>query len=357
MNEPRLGVALVGAGPDHWSALAHIPALGVLEDYQLRGVVTSNAESASAAAERWGVAATHELKRVLDDEKIDVVVVTVRVPNHAEIAGAAIEAGKHVYCEWPLAVDLRQARDLAALSARYPDAVHVTGLQGRFSPELRTAGELLAAGTIGRPLTASLRLFVSLGLVPRPAHRAHLRDRAVGGTVLSIQAGHALDMVGTLLGPPSVLFARLWTAVPEFVVAGTGERLPRDAPDNLVASLRYGDVVMAAHVSQTGARDSFELEILGTEGILRLYGGGQPQASALTLTVAELDGDGEEEVVSAMPRGLPPEHPGANVQAAYTSLAGAIRTGERHRLLPDFDVAVALHELLDQIATADREGR
>ncbi|MEV7007324.1 Gfo/Idh/MocA family oxidoreductase [Streptosporangium sp. NPDC051022] len=352
MNAPPLGVAVVGAGADHWSGIAHIPAITASDGVRLRRLVTSTPESATAAERRWGVEATHELSQALDDGTVDVVAVTVRVPRHAEIVEAAISAGKHVYCEWPLAVDLQEARKLSALSDGSPGGVHLTGLQGRFSPPLRAAAAALAAGRIGRPLTANLRLFLPHGLMARPAHRAHLRHRSVAANVLTIQAGHTLDMLGTVLGRARVSSARLWSAVPEFLL-DTGERLPRDAPDNLVAVLDYGGVVAVTQFSQTGPNESFELEILGTEGLLRLEGTGQPQFGGLTLSVTPF-GSGTPEVLEpgrepyASP--LPPGHPGHNVASAYAALAEAVRTGRPDALLPDFRVAVSQHELLDIIA-------
>lgn len=353
MQERTLGVALVGAGADHWSGTAHIPAITALDAVHLRRLVTSTVESAAAASARWGVDATHELSRVLDDDTVDIVAVTVRVPRHAEIVAAAIAVGKHVYCEWPLAVDSAQAKELAALSASTPDRVHVTGLQGRFSPHLRTAGQFLTDGRIGRPLTASLRLFLPHGLLPRPAHRAHLRHRAVAANVLSIQAGHTLDMLGTILGRPEVRAAHLWSAVPEFRL-DTGERLARDAPDNLVAVLDYGELVAVTQFSQTGPREWFDLEILGTEGALRLAGTGQPQFGGLTLSLTALGSRDAEDLQPhrglAFASPLPAGHPGHNVVSAYAALAQAVHTGRRADLLPTFAAAVDLHELLDVIA-------
>ncbi|MES9541479.1 Gfo/Idh/MocA family oxidoreductase [Actinomadura sp. NPDC000600] len=349
MSSSELGVAVVGAGADHWSGTAHIPAITALDGLRLRRVVTSTPESAALAAERWQVEATHELDRVLDDPAVDIIAVTVRVPRHAEIVEAAITAGKHVYCEWPLAVDVPQAAKLTALSASRPGRVHVTGLQGRFSPHLRTAAQALAAGRIGRPLTANLRVYLPLGLLPRPAHRAHLRHRSVAANVLSIHAGHTLDMLGTVLGPARVSAARMWSAVPEFLV-DTGERLPRDSPDNVAALLNYAGVVVVAQFSHTGPNESFELEILGTEGLMRLSSTSQPQFGQLTLEVTPL-GSRDRDVLQ--PRGdlpyaspLPANHPGHNVASAYAALADAIRTGHALTPLPDFNVAVQLHELL-----------
>ncbi|MFD9720258.1 Gfo/Idh/MocA family protein [Streptomyces sp. NPDC059076] len=360
MNTDTLGVAVVGAGADHWSSAAHLPAIAALDDLRLERLVTSSPESASAAAERWGVPATHELDPILVDDAVDIVAVTVRVPRHAEIVRAAIAAGKHVYCEWPLATGSDQARELAELSAAHPERVHVTGLQGRYSPQLRTAAALLASGRIGRPLSANLRLHLPHGLLPRPAHRAHLRHRSVGANVLTIQAGHTLDMLGVVLGRPRVDSARLWSAVPEFLV-DTGERLPRDAPDTLVTVLDHAGVITVAHVSQTGPRETFAVEILGTEGSLTLTGTSQPQFGGLSLTVTPLGGAPSAEIAPhaalVHPSPLPASHPGHNVASAYAALGAAVRDGRRDPLLPDFRAAVDLHELLDEIERAAAEKR
>lgn len=353
MNRPSLGVAVVGASPDHWSAQAHLPAIAALEGLALRRVVTSTVDSAAAAAARWNVPAGHEIAAALDDPAVDVVTVAVRVPRHAELVSAAIAAGKHVYCEWPLAVDTREATELAELSAKHPGQVHLTGLQGRFSAKLRQAADLLTGGRIGRPLTANMRLYLPQGLVPRPAHRAHLRHRATSANVLTIQAGHTLDMLGTLLGKATVHSARLWSAVPEFIM-DTGEKLPRDAPDNLVAVLDYGGVVAVTQFSQTGPHETFELEILGTEGMVRLSSAGQPQFGEPALTVTPLGSRDAEPVPGDPGRAysspLPPGHPGHNLASAYAALADFVHTGQSATPLPDIPAAVALHELLDAIS-------
>lgn len=362
MSAAELGVAVVGAGPDHWSGTAHIPALQAQDGVRLQALVTSSPDSAARAAQRWGVPATSELRRVLEDDEVDAVTVTVRVPHHAEIVGSALAAGKHVYCEWPLARDTAEARTLAALAGDRPDRVHLAGLQGRFSPELRTAAGMIAEGRIGRPLTANVRVYLSHGIQRRPAHRAHLRHATVGATVLTILGGHVLDMVQRVLGSATASTARIWPAVPEFVL-DTGERLPRDAPDNVVALLDtgHGDdrVPTAVHLSQTAAAQGFAMDVHGTEGTLHLSAAGQPQFGGLGLAVTPLGASVPSTVeprrglpyASALPAG----HPGQNVASAYAAMAHAVRSGERDPLLPGFDQAVALHELLDAVTEVGAE--
>jgi Predicted dehydrogenases and related proteins len=357
VSTTALGVALVGAGADHWGATAHIPALHAVEGVRLHTIVSSSPEAAERAQQRHGVPATHELRRVLDDASVDVVTVTLRVPQHAAVVEAAIAAGKHVYCEWPLARSTDEARSLTALSAARPDRVHVTGLQGRFSPALRTAAELIADGRIGRPLTGSVGVYMSLGIVPRPAHRAHLRHASVGANVLTIHGGHVLDMVEHVLGRATVNTARMWSAVPEFVV-DTGEVLPRDAPDNVVALLDFGEaerIPVSVQLSHTAAAEGFTFDVHGTQGSIALRATGQPQFGNLTLTLTPLGG--RSETIAPRPglpyvSPLPAGHPGENVASLYAALADAVATGGSDGLLPRFPQAVALHELVDAIAGA-----
>jgi predicted dehydrogenase len=355
MSAP-LGVALVGVGPEQWSGVAHIPAICAHPGLELRRLVTSSDESARRAESGWSVPASATLEDVLEDPTVGLVTITVRVAKHAAIAAAAIKAGKHVYCEWPLAVSVDEARLLARLSSNQPDQLHVVGLQGRFAAEVQHARRLVRDGYLGRPLAVHVQVAIPQALLARPQHRAHLRHRSAAANVLTIQGGHVLDMVVCLLGADhraaTVSYARIWTAVDEFVVAGTGERLSRDAPDNVVAVLDVAGVPVTLLLSQTSARPSARIEVQGTEGSLLLEGEEQPQMSPLTLSRTALHGHPESvTVVSSGDGRLDRQHPGANVARLYERLAAAA-AGEGPHDLPGYDRAVALHELLAAIEQA-----
>ncbi|HEY1146901.1 MAG TPA: Gfo/Idh/MocA family oxidoreductase, partial [Allosphingosinicella sp.] len=132
-------VGIVGLQPGRgWGWAAHLPALrGLSQQYELAGVANTSLASAEAAARACGLprafASATELAQSPD---IDLVVVTVKVPAHAAIVEAALEAGKHVYCEWPLAFTLEQAEELAAL-AKAKGVKAMIGLHLRGSPALR----------------------------------------------------------------------------------------------------------------------------------------------------------------------------------------------------------------------------
>src|SRR3569833_4093314 len=115
----RLRVGIVGASPrGGWAAGVHLPAIAGLDEVTLTAVATSNAVSARAAADAFDVPyAFVGAGELAAHSEVDLVVVSVKVPGHAAAIRAALAAGKHVYSEWPLGVDLAEATDLARLAA------------------------------------------------------------------------------------------------------------------------------------------------------------------------------------------------------------------------------------------------
>src|SRR3954469_19541783 len=154
----RIRVGIIGANPDRgWAAQAHIPALRSLsDDFEITALSTSRRESADAAGELFGVPlAFDNHQELVNSPAVDVVAVTVRVPYHLELATAALEAGKAVYCEWPLGNGLREAETLAALAAKQ-GVLAVAGLQARSAPPVAYVRELVEQGYVGDVLSTTL---------------------------------------------------------------------------------------------------------------------------------------------------------------------------------------------------------
>ena len=103
----RIRVGIVGASPQSWAAAAHLPALAHLDELTVTAVATTRKDSARAAASTFGVRhAFASAEELASDPEVDLVVASVKVPAHAAVIRAALAAGKHVYAEWPLGVDL-----------------------------------------------------------------------------------------------------------------------------------------------------------------------------------------------------------------------------------------------------------
>lgn len=107
---------MVGAGG--WAAGSHLPALAGLAGYEVTAVATTRQESADRVAADHGVPlAFAGAGPLVAHDEVDLVVVSVKAPEHAKVIRAALEAGKHVLSEWPLTVDPAEAAELAELAS------------------------------------------------------------------------------------------------------------------------------------------------------------------------------------------------------------------------------------------------
>uniref|UniRef100_UPI0015F0CB56 Gfo/Idh/MocA family oxidoreductase n=1 Tax=Pseudonocardia pini TaxID=2758030 RepID=UPI0015F0CB56 len=101
----RIGVGVVGLSAGRgWAATAHLPALRALPElFSVRASSASSPESGRAGAEAHGVPhACADVRELAEHPEVDLVVVTVKVPEHERLVGDALAAGKAVLCEWPL---------------------------------------------------------------------------------------------------------------------------------------------------------------------------------------------------------------------------------------------------------------
>jgi predicted dehydrogenase len=343
-----LRVGVIGASPERgWAAEAHLPALAALDDFAVTAVCTTRRESARVAAEATG--ARHALTdpaalAALDD--VDIVAVCVKVPAHVELVTLAQEAGKHVYCEWPLTATAAQA---AALAARVREKA-IVGLQSRADPALTRARELLAQGAIGRLRAAVLSGTTLLGGPRVPQAYAFGVDVDAGMNVLTVPAGHAIDALCACAGEPLDVQARLTTAHRRVSVVETEEILTATAPDTVQMTLGFpDDVVATVHVQGGMPASAFRLELLGDDGRLELTSTGHVQRGGLRLAAAR--GDALLEPVATERAG----GPAGNVARLYRRLGQAIR--DDAPLEPDFGLAADRQRLLEAAMTASAGGR
>src|SRR2546430_39069 len=230
-----LGVGIIGVSPVRgWAATAHIPALRAVPDYEIRALSAHSAESARAAGEVFGVDAVFsDHEQLVTRPDIDVVAVTVKVPHHRQLVSAALAAGKAVYCEWPLGRDLGDARAMAALAAGQGVRTAV-GLQARQAPAIEFVQELLRDGYVGEVLsTTMVGLSVPGGVVVQP--NAYMLDKTNGANVLTIAAGHSLDILNHVLGEFADLSAVSDLRRPLITLEETGEQNVKTAADQTAA--------------------------------------------------------------------------------------------------------------------------
>jgi predicted dehydrogenase len=222
-----------------WAARAHVPALRALsESYEIVGVANTSLASAEKAAAATGLPrAFADVAELVAAQEVDVVTVTVKVPHHFEIVKAAIKAGKHVYCEWPLGNGLDEAEELAEL-ARAKGVLGVVGTQARVAPEIEHLRQLIADGFVGEVLSTTLvaRGGGWGGSIAEKKISAYLLDRANGATMLTIPVGHTLAALMDVLGEVAEVSAVLATRRTSALAVDTGETLSVSAPDQVLVS-------------------------------------------------------------------------------------------------------------------------
>jgi predicted dehydrogenase len=359
----QIRVGVIGANPSRgWAAEAHLPALAALKGVELCAVATTRRASATESARRWGAShAFVDARELIEHPDVDLVTVALQLPHRGDLVAAVLAAGKHVYCEWPLALDAAEAARLADLAQR-ARVSHAVGLQGRHSPMVRFFRDLVAGGRVGEVLSATLTYDVPSSL-SLPRQLVPLADtwRGVwpGVNHLTVIGGHALDIFRYSVGEFRELSATLATRSPAIIVEETGEELSVTSPDHiLIHGILSGGVAASVRILIGGpVGHGLRIDVRGREGRLRLTSD-SPSIVGAELTVTLERGNGQVTRIplpASYPVLLPNADPAIrNVASVYSGLAAAIRAGKPAE--PDFGAAVALHRLLDSIVTAADTG-
>jgi predicted dehydrogenase len=354
MTDKPIRVGFIGLNPGiHWAATAHIPALKALpDDYEVVGVANTSLASAKRAADAFGLPHAFENAQALvDSPEIDLVVVTVKVPHHRELVTAALNAGKHVYCEWPLGNGLAEARELAAL-AEAKGRVAAIGTQMRVAPEVEYLRQLIADGYVGEVLSTTLVGSGGRWGGETDAAHAYLEDKSNGGTLLSIPVGHMLAGVHEVLGGFGDMSARMINRRDTVHVADTGETIPKTSHDQVLVhgALESGAAFSIHYRGGMSRGTNFLWEINGTEGDIQVTGA-TGHAQIVQLSIRGANGDTSELAPLTPPAaaydGWPDNSVARNVARLYAQVAQDIRSGTR--AAPSFRDAVALHETIDAI--------
>ncbi len=353
-------VGLVGADADGkgWAPLAHIPAIRGLEEVELAAVCTSRPESAAAAARAYGVdRAFHDVGEMAATDEIDAVAVVVRAVHHHTAVLAALKAGKHVYCEWPLGTSIQHTEELAAV-AREHGVVTAVGLQGRYTPALQYMKELVDAGWLGDLLSADVSVVVG-GSTEAPSQEAWERERNKGAHLFNVTGGHTVDTLLFCCGALSRVSARVTTRIQTVRFADTGAAVQVEQPDTVlfVGELGNGAAVSYRAATVTTRPAGWRMELSGTKGTLVATTPVLPQITPIELRGAR---GSEELTVLTVPERLnviseKVVGPARNVAGLYKGFAKAIATGSQFN--PDFDHALVVHRVLESLVQSSREGR
>ena len=194
-----LKVGVLGAG---FMGSTHARAYAKLADVQVVGVSSRSAEKAATLAKEVGAEAFTDSMALATNPRVDAVSITLPTHLHKDHAIAALNAGKHVFLEKPMALSVAECDaiiEVARQNQRLLMIAHVL----RFWPEYMALVEFVKGGELGKPLSATAKR-----LSTRPAWGDWFNNPDwTGGAVLDLQI-HDLDTLNWLFGPPKTVYSR-----------------------------------------------------------------------------------------------------------------------------------------------------
>lgn len=365
---PRLGIAIVGTG---MIAAVHRRA-ALLAGAEVRGVAASSPERARDVARSWNLPRGYrDIDEAIADPQVQVVHVCTPNHLHRAMAQAALEAGKHVVCEKPLATSLDDARALAALATANGRVATVPFVY-RYHPVVREARARIAQGDLG-PLRLIHGSYLQDWLLD-PASNNWRVDPALGGAsrVFADIGSHWCDLVEWVGGERFVeVSAAFATVIPERG-ALTGQSFTTPAAGGATQAVSSEDVAAAMFrtasgtlasltVSQVsaGRRNRLWFEIDGARASVafnqedpeRLWIG-LPDQREEVFVRGPGAGSAEQRRLSVLPAGHPQGY--ADCFAAFVADTYAAIEGGQPQGLPTFEDGVRSALIVDRVIASAR---
>jgi predicted dehydrogenase len=290
---PELGVGLIGTGfMGRAHALAFHNARTTFDlPFNLKLVALADADVARAeqCATGWGFERSHgDWQQLISDPAVNVVAITTPNLLHFPMAMAALEAGKAVYCEKPLAVTLEQAREMQA-AARKAGVVTRVGYNYQHNPIIGLAKQMIEGGELGRIVSFQGEFSEDFMGDGRSPWSWRCEEAHAGGALADL-GSHLLAMARYLLGDVDAVCADSQTVHPQRpATRGSEEQRAISIDDQTYALLRFANGARGTFGSswlKHGYKNHLSFEIGGTEGTLsfdqerlnelRLYRAGSP---------------------------------------------------------------------------------
>jgi len=336
-SRQKIRIGIVGAGAN--TRARHIPGLLAIDDVEIVAVCNRTIASSAKVADEFEIATVHESwTDLVNDERVDAVVVGTWPNMHHPVTVAALSAGKHVLCEARMAMNSAQAHDMLRSATQAPDLVaQVVPSPLSFGVDA-TIRRLVAAGHLGTLHAVDIEY--RAGRFPDPTAPLTWRQdaRLSGNNIMAM--GIWYESLMRWIGEAGSLWAAGQVAVPLRHNA-QGPRSVR-IPDHLdvVAQMECGAQARFQFSAITGPEPANRATLYGSEAVLRFEDGG--------LQVFGKD------AATPQPVDIPDHEKGSwRVEQDFVD---AIR-GERDVILTDFATGVRYMEFTDAVWLSMQERR
>ncbi len=264
MSGIRIGV--IGAGRIGRMHAAHLAQR--IAGAELAGITDVIASQAQAVAQALGVVAYPDHQAMLADPRVDAVAICSSTDTHATLITAAAAAGKPIFCEKPIALDLATIDTALAAVARAGVVLQI-GFQRRFDPGFAAARQSIVAGQIGRP-----ELLRITSRDPQPPPLSYLATS--GGLFLDMMI-HDFDMARFLMGDEVVSVSACAANLIDPAIGAIGDI------DSAIVTLQFASGAIGAIDNSRRAVYGYDqrAEVLGSAGALLVANPQQHGASRL----------------------------------------------------------------------------
>ena len=265
-------VGFVGGGQvarSHSIGFGNVPLFfGSADTVELKVIAEATDALAKTAAERLGFPRwTSDWRKVTGDPAVDIVDVLTPTYLHKDPVIDALEHGKSVICEKPLAATEQDAREMYEVSKRSKGRTLV-GFNYRRVPAVTLAKQMIEKGELGRIYHVSSHFMEDWGGPQFPLSWRFHPEQAGAGALADL-GSHAIDMVRYLVGEPREVSGMIANYIPERTAPGGTGKEPSEVDDVMMALMRLeGGAVAEVGASwvATGRKVQLDFEVQGSEG-------------------------------------------------------------------------------------------
>jgi predicted dehydrogenase len=292
VRDGKVGVGVIGAG---FGRLAQLPAFQRSNSAELVALCSGHLEKARTVAAEFGIPlAFDDYRELLRLPEVDLVSVATPPYLHRPMVLAALEAGKHVICEKPMAMNADEAREMLD-AARQTGLVHNIDHELRFNPTHVKARELISAGFVGRLRHVTIARTAPFNADPMGRPWGWWFQAGTGGGILGAMASHYVDQMRWWIGEIRAVAGRLSTLVPQRRLPDNSGMRAVETDDACTFMMEFagggeGTVFLStvAHHPQ-----GYRAELFGDDGSLildaqeRLWGARRGESQLTEYTVAD----------------------------------------------------------------------
>lgn len=286
----RIGIGVIGAGA--FAKSGQIPAFRLCPDAAVVAVCSRRAERAETIAQEFGIPHVFtDYREMLKMEQVDLVSIITPPHLHYPTVLAALEAGKHILCEKPMAMNLDEAAAMYQ-RAEARGVIHCIDHELRFNPTRKKMKELIDGGYLGRLRHLTVAVSAAFNITPDSRPWNWWSQKSTGGGILGANGSHYIDLLRWWFGEISAVSGQLCTCLPLRKLANSEEMRQVETDDLCVFLCEFENGGQGTIILSTVDHHprGHRLEAFGDGGSLildgqgRLWGGkeGQEQLTDLT---------------------------------------------------------------------------